>query len=1042
MMTRRWFVAFRSTLIVSGVMLALLYVGVVHAASRTLTDYVNALRGSDSSPEFSRGNTFPAVALPFGFNFWTPITESNSSTWLYQYRAQHISGFGVSHEPSPWTQDHGSIQIMPMFGTLRISPDERKTPFRHANETAHAHYYRVALDAEGITVEFSPTNHASKWRFTYEKAGPTYLLFNSIDKVPGTVAIDASARTVQGYVDQNGPRLYFFAHIEKAISSSQVQPGANVTGWVQLNVVANEAVEMSMATSFISVEQARKNLDLEVNNRSFDQIKQSAASEWARVLGKIEVQGATEDQKVTFYSNLYRAFLYPNSMWESVDGKPKHFSPYSNRLADGKIYVNNGFWDTYRAVWPLFSLLSPSKAAEMLEGFVTAFRDGGWVPRWSGPGYLDCMVGSSSDIVFADSYARGVTGFDIRTAYASMLKNALTYSAEPSKGRKGNDRSIFKGYVAVDLVAESTAWTLEDVINDFGIAQIAKALGDTTHYEYFLNRSMRYVTQFSTSAGFFRGKRNNGRWRSPDAEFYPSEWGGEFSEGNAWHYAAAATSDPQGMANLMGGRSRLAEKLDSVFNAPSAFKVGSYGGVIHEMTEAQQTNLGQYAHPNEPIHSMIYMYNYANRPAAAQWRARQVLAQLYESGRGTGRGYLGDEDNGQMSAWYLFSALGFYPASPGHAEYALGSPLFKRAVIHLENGKRFTVSAPENSYKNLFIQSAKLNGVPHTKNYLTHAAIMAGGVLDLTMGPIPSQWGTHANDVPTSITPGSSSRVPHFREDRAVGGKVTASSENLRAHAGKAAAFDDDSLTRWYAPEPAPSIQYSFGSGKRHAVSLYTLTSAADTPEFDPRDWQLQASNDCTHWQTIDQRSNQQFAWRRQTRVFSAENHMPFACYRLKIEANHGGKATQLSEIELIGDAPLVAAIAQESPGCNAESSSLRATDGNLSTHWCSTATTPELIVDLGANSLVNEVTLYHAGAGGEPVTLNTRAYTLELSLDGQQWYRVVEAKNNHESTTQHTFAPTVARFIRLIVTKPNSGADNKARIYELEVYGQAFNRP
>ena len=1042
MATRRWFVAFRSALIASGVMLALLDVGVVHAASRPLTDYVNALRGSDSSPEFSRGNTFPAVALPFGFNFWTPITEGNSDRWLYTYGARHISGFSVSHEPSPWVQDHGSIQVMPMFGKLRTRPEDRKASFRHENETARAHYYRVALDAEGITVELTPTNHASKWRFTYDKAGRAYLLFNSIDTVPGALSIDTAARTIQGHVDHNGPRLYFFAHVEKAISGSQVQPGKSVTGWLELNVNAKEAVEMSMATSFISIEQARKNLELEIGSRSFDRVKQAAATEWERMLGKIEIQGATEDQKVTFYSNLYRAFLYPNSMWENVDGQPKHFSPYSNRVANGKIYVNNGFWDTYRAVWPLFSLLNPSKAAEMLEGFVTAFRDGGWVPRWSAPGYLDCMVGSSSDIVFADSYLRGVTGFDIKTAYASMLKNALTYSSQPDRGRKGNDRSIFKGFAAIDRVGESAAWTLEDAINDFGIAQIAKVLGDETHHEYFLNRSMRYSTLFSPTVGFFRGKIDNGRWRTTDANFHPNEWGNEFAEGNAWHYAVAATSDPQGVANLLGGRSRLAEKLDSIFRAPSDFEVGSYGTTIHEMREAQAAHLGQYAHPNEPVHSLIYMYDYAGMPYAAQWRARQVLAQLYESGIGTGRGYLGDEDNGQMSAWYLFSALGFYPASPGHAEYALGSPLFKRAVIHLENGKHFIVSAPENSNKNLFIQSADLNGAPYRKNYLTHAAIMAGGELALLMGPTPSQWGSYPHVLPSSITPGSSPRTPYFRTDRAVDGKITASSENARAHQGKAAAFDDDSLTQWNAPESAPSIQYAFGSNRRYAVSLYTLTSAADTPEFDPRDWLLQASNDCVHWQTIDQRSNQQFTWRRQTRVFSAQNHLPFACYRLKIDANHGGKATQLSEIELIGDAPLTAAFASDSPGCDAESSSVRATDGNMSTKWCSTGAASEINVDLGTHGLVYQVMLYHAGSGGEPVTLNTRAYKVELSLDGRRWYRVVEEKNNHESVTQHTIAPTVARYLRLTVTKPNSGADREARIYELEVYGQAFNRP
>ena len=890
-----------------GFMLAVLGAKGAHAEERPLVEYVNTLRGSDSTPEFSHGNTFPAVAVPFGFNFWTPVTEVNSETWLYTYRTRQLTGFSVSHEPSPWIGDHGSVQVMPMFGKLRIAAVERATPLRHDKETARAHYYRVELPAEGLTVEVSPTNHASKWRLTFAKAGDAYMVFNSINDVAGTVSIDAKAQTVQGYVDHKGPRLYFFARIDKPLSASEVLAGPIATGWVKFDVAAKETVEMAMATSFISVAQARSNLEQEVGTQSFAQVRLAAAAEWEQLLGKIELQGATVEQKVTFYSNLYRSLLYPNSMWESVNGHPKYFSPYSNHVADGKIYVNNGFWDTYRAEWPLLSLLVPSKAAEMLEGFVTAYKDGGWAPRWSGPGYIDCMVGSSSDMVFADSYLRGVTGFDIRAAFASMLKNALTYSDDGRVGRKGNDRSIFKSYVPVESVPESTAWTLEDTINDFGIAQIAKALGDEVHYEYFLNRSLRYVASYSPAVGFFRGKRQDGHWRTPDSQFDPREWGNEYTEGNAWHYSAAVTTDVQGMANLFGGRERLAERLDSVFSASAEFKVGSYSNVIHEMREARATGMGQYAHSNEPLHSMIYLYDYANRPASTARRVRQVLARLYDSGVGTGRGYLGDEDNGQLSAWYLFSALGFYPASPGHAEYAIGSPLFRQATLHLENSKQFTVSAPENSSRNVYIQSAMLNGAPYSKSYLSHADIMAGGLLELKMGPAPSKWASGVDDVPSSITSALDSQPPVFRADLAVGGTIT---EGPIGPIGPDAAmlFDDDSDTYWGAPGHKFTIQYRFANTKKHIASLYTVTSAKDNPEADPRDWLLQASDDCVHWQTIDQRTNQHFNWRQQTQVFAVRNPAPHACYRFAIEANHGARFTRVAELELIGAAPPTAA--------------------------------------------------------------------------------------------------------------------------------------
>ena len=1009
--------------------------------AQPLSNYVNTLRGTNSTPEFSRGNTFPAVAVPFGFNFWTPITEANSDRWLYQYGAQAISGFAVSHEPSPWVQDHGSLQVMPMLGKLRTAPNDRKAAFRHDNEVARAHYYSVGLDGDGITVEITPTEHASKWRFTFAKAGNAFVLFNSIDSVAGSVSIDKASCRVEGFVDHNGPRLYFVANLNKPISNSSVAPGKSLTGWVEMNVVAQESVEMAMATSFISIEQARRNLELEVGRQSFEQVKQNAATEWDHVLSKIELQGGSENQKVTFYSNLYRAFLYPNSMWENVDGKPKYFSPYSQRLADGKIYANNGFWDTYRAVWPLYSVLSPRKAAEMLEGFVNAFRDGGWVPRWSAPGYLDCMVGSNSDIVFADSYLRHVTGFDIKTAYQSMLRNALTYSAQADRGRKGNERSIFKGYVPTDRVPEATAWTLEDVINDYGIAQIASLLGDSANYEYFLNRSRRYVELFSPSVGFFRGRRDDGKWRTPDAGFSPNEWGFEFTEGDAWHYTAAATSDPQGMVALFGGTADFGRKLDAVFTAPRDYKVGSYNVVIHEMREAYEGNMGQYAHANEPTHSLIYMYNYANRPSTTQFRVRQVLDYLYQSGIGTGNGYLGDEDNGQMSAWYVFSALGFYPASPGHPIYTLGSPLFTRATIRLENGKTFTIKAPANSRRNIFIQSARLNGAAYSKNYLTHDVIMAGGVLDLVMGDAPSQWGTGGQDAPNGLPQGRVIGVPTFRVDGAVGGKVTASSEASKKY-GALLAFDDDSLTEWHAKDSAPFVQYKFAHNNKHAVSLYTLTSAAESPEQDPRDWTLLAADDCVHWHAIDRRRNEQFTWRRHTRAFVAQNHTPYACYRLKIDANNGGATTQLAEIELIGDAPLAAAQAVNAPGCDPQSSSAAATDGSLHTKWCPTAASSELKVDLGDNQVVNQVIVYHAGAGGEPTRFNTRAFTIESSLDGVAWTRLSELGNNYDSVTQHNVTPTLARYVRLTVKQPNDGLDEHLHIYEVEVYTQPTDVP
>ena len=858
-----------------------------HAAPSRPSDTVNTLRGSDSSPGYSRGNTFPAVALPFGFNLWTPITEGNSERWLYRYRAKTIKGFAVSHEPSPWIGDHASIQVMPMTGTVRTAPGARASAFSHTREEARPYYYKVKLDDSGVTTEIAPTDHASVWRFTFSNSNKAFVLFDIIDSAAGSIAVNQAERTVQGYVDQNGPRMYFFAKIDRDIPSFGTSSGKGASGWIQLDVKARSAVTMTMATSFIGVGQAQANLIDEIGSKAFDQVRTEAQSAWDGLLGAIEVSGGTDEQRITFYSNLYRVFLYPNSMWERVNGQFEYFSPYTGKLQQGKTYVDNGFWDTYRAVWPLYSLLIPNKAGEMLGGFVTAFVDGGWVPRWSGPGYIDCMVGSHSDIVFADSFLRGVTNFDIRTAYVSMLKDAMAYSESRAKGRKGNERSIFLGYVPTDLVGYSAAWTLEDSINDFGIAEIAQMLGDRANYEYFSNRSLRYVLLYSPSVGFFRGRRADGSWRTSDANFSANEWGYEFVEGSPWQYSTAVTTDPQGLANLLGGLAQLSGKVDSMLHAPRAFRTGSYGQTIHEMREGYDADMGQYTHPNEPVHSALYMYDYAGAPYKTQARVRDVLERLYKSGVGSGDGYLGDEDNGQMSAWYLFSAMGFYPASPGHPEYAIGSPLFGSVVIHLENGKLFRVLAKHNSRTNRYIQSAKLNGVVYSKSYLTHAAIMQGGTLEFEMGSSPSRWG--AGSLPTSITPVSSNRVPVLRVDRAQGGAVTASSENLVDHASATDAFDDNSLTKWQAIEQAPSIYYRFASNRKYTVGLYTLTSAGDSPERDPKDWTLQASDDCTRWLTIDTRANEVFPWRNYTKAYLAKNTTPYSCYRLDISEQSRG---------------------------------------------------------------------------------------------------------------------------------------------------------
>ena len=867
------------------------------------TDYVNTLRGSNSGGGYSRGNTFPATAAPFGFNFWTPMTDANSTSWIYDYTKSSIQAFTISHMPSPWMGDRQTFQVMPQTGSVVVDRASRAAAFSHANETARAHSYSVTFNS-GLKTEIAPTDHAASWRFTFPGTA-SYLLFDTVNGLNGSLTIDRANGVVSGYTDHStgwgpAPRMYIYAKFSKAIADSLNVSGQRaVTSWVRFNTSPGEQVTMSIATSFISVAQAQSNLAQEIGAKTFDTVRLESESAWNAMLGKIEVEGATDDQKTILYSNMYRAFLFPNSAWENVNGTPSYASPYAsgNPVKTGKVYVNNGFWDTYRTTWPLYSLLMPTRAGEMLDGFVNGYKDGGWVTRWSAPGYANIMVGTNSDVIFADAYLKGVRNFDVSAAYDSMLRNATSYSSDPARGRKGMDRSIFLGYTPQDYVGESASWSLEGYLNDFGIAQLAQALGKTDDAQYFFNRSLNYVNLYSSSVGFFRGKNSNGTWRTADADFKANRWGCEYTEGNAWHYSMLAPQDGQGLANLYFGRSGLANKLDALFSAPRDYDVGCYGGTIHEMLEAYDVNMGQYGHSNQPVHHTLYMYSYAGTPWRIQQRVRDVLNNQYKSGLGTGYGYLGDEDNGEMSAWYLFSAMGFYPVSMGRPEYAMGAPYFSKMTVHLENGRDIVINAPNVSDTNRYIQSATLNGAAYTRNYLPHSALSNGATLSFTMGSAASTWGGGASDVPTSLTTGSA--APQPLADVAYTGSVSASGENSASGEGIVQAFDNNSQTKWLAFQAAPWIGIALPAAK--TVKMYTLTSGNDFPGRDPKSWSLLGSNDGSSWVTLDTRTAQDFPWRFQTRAFALNNTTAYSQYRLQVTTNHGDVNTQLAEWELIG---------------------------------------------------------------------------------------------------------------------------------------------
>lgn len=864
-----------------------------------LSDYASTTRGTNSSGSFSRGNTFPATAVPHGFNFWTPVTNAASKSWLYEYaRANNadnlptVQAFAVSHEPSPWMGDRQTFQLMPSAaaGTPATDRVQRALAFRHEKETAKPHLYGVTFE-NGLKAEITPTDHAAMMRFTYPGEDASVVFDNVTEE--GGLTLDPATSSFTGFSDvksglsAGATRMFVYGVFDAPVTGSAAQ---GVKGHLRFDAGADRTVTLRMATSLISVDQAKANLAAEISEGTrFEQVRERAQDAWDRILERVEVEGATHDQLVTLYSSLYRLYLYPNSGFEKVDGKNRYASPFSPmagpdtptrtgaKIVDGEVYVNNGFWDTYRTTWPAYSFLTPNKAGELVDGFVQQYKDGGWISRWSSPGYADLMTGTSSDVAFADAFVKGVD-FDAEAAYEAALKNATVVPPSRGVGRKGMETSPFLGYASTET-HEGLSWSLEGYLNDYGIAKMAQALHKKTgkkRYQeeaaYFLSRAQSYVSLFDSEAGFFQGRDLKGDWRVPSAQYDPRIWGYDYTETNGWGYAFTAPQDSRGLAGLYGGRKGLGQKLDTYFSTPETASpefVGSYGSVIHEMTEARDVRMGMYGHSNQVAHHVPYMYNAAGQPWKTQEKVREVLSRLY-TGSEIGQGYHGDEDNGEQSAWYLFSALGFYPLVMGSGEYAIGSPLFTKVTVRMDNGRKLVVEAPRNSAKNLYVQGVTVDGRRWNSTALPHDLLAEGGTLRFEMGPKPSAWGTGAQAGPVSITP--EGKAPSPRKD---------------AITGAGPLFDDTSATE------GAVAGVDLPVAKSVRAVQYTLTSSVRDKA--PAGWVLQGSADGTTWKDLDRRTNESFAWDRQTRVFSIAAPGSYAKYRLVAAASG-----TLAEVELL----------------------------------------------------------------------------------------------------------------------------------------------
>lgn len=729
-------------------------------------EWINPLMGTESNYELSNGNTYPAIALPWGMNTWVPQTGEMGSGWIYTYDAQKIRGFKQTHQPSPWMNDYGQFSIMPLTKHFKTTENGRASWFSHKAEIAKPYYYSVYLAEHDVTTEITPTERSAQFRFTFPKTDSAFIVIDALDK-GSYVKIIPEQKKIIGYSTKyaRGPlpnfKNYFVIYVDKPFSLSQTYSDTVLTGSNELQAnrslavigfktTEGEKVHLRVASSFISFDQAELNLKSEQGNDNFDVTKQKAKDVWNRTLNHITVSGGTVDQTRTFYSCLYRMLFFPNKLYEiNAKGERVHYSPYTGETMPGYMFAGTGFWDTFRALYPFLNLVYPSVDKEMQEGLINDYKEGGWLPEWSSPGYADIMIGNNSASVVADAYLKGIRGYDINKLYEALLHGANNEGPNAT-GRRGVEYYNTLGYVPRDVkIGQSAARTLEYAYDDFSIYQLGKALNKpAAEIDVYKKRSLNYKNVFDPSTGFMRGRNKDGSFETP---FSPYRWGGAFIEGNSWHYTWSVFHDIQGLINLMGGKKQFVTKLDSVFTAPPVFSDKEYnGGVIHEMREMQVMNMGQYAHGNQPIQHMIYLYNYAGEPWKTQYWIREAMNRLYKP---TPDGYCGDEDNGQTSAWYVFSAMGFYPVCPTSGQYVLGTPLFKSMTINLENGKKIVINAPNNSGNNKYINTMTCNGKTYNNNWLSHTTLAQGSVINFNLSAQPNkQRGIDASNFPYSLS--------------------------------------------------------------------------------------------------------------------------------------------------------------------------------------------------------------------------------------------------------------------------------------------------
>jgi predicted alpha-1,2-mannosidase len=706
----------------------------------SLISYVNPFIGTGG-----HGHTYPGATMPFGMMQLSPDTRLDgwdgcsgyhySDTEIYGFSHTHLSGTGVS--------DYGDILLMPtnkqVFNNGADGKEGYKSKFSHAKEIAEPGFYKVHLDDTNIDVELTVSKRSGIHKYQFPTPENQFVILDLLhrDKVLDAKIMKVSDTEIVGYrfseAWASDQRLYFAiktSHSFRDVLQAATKKGMPGAQKIALNFrnPKNEALTIKIGISAVDIAGAKKNLEGEIGNQTFDQVKITAQDYWEKKLEKIVLEDSNEENKTNFYTSLYHVSIAPN-LYQDIDGRYRGMDLKIHETIDFDYYTVFSLWDTYRAAHPLYTIIAQEKTNDFINTFLAKYEEGGILPIWDvSANYTGCMIGYHAVPVIADAYLKGIRSYDAEKAFEAMKHSA-------TRDKLGLDSYKNFGFIPVEKESESVSKTLEYAYDDWTIAQMAKDLGKENDYKTYLERAQYYKNVFDPSSQFMRGRFRN-TWFAP---FDPYEVNFNYTEANAWQYSFYVPQDISGLIKLVGGKKELEQNLDNLFAAKDKTS-GSHQVDITGL-------IGQYAHGNEPSHHMAYLYNFVNKPYKTQEKVRQILTELYSNAPD---GISGNEDCGQMSAWYIFSSLGFYPVTPGSNQYIIGSPLFEKATINLESGKTFTVEAEHLSEENKYIKSAKLNGDIYPYSYIKHQDIINGGTLLFEMTNESSLWATKDAFIPTT----------------------------------------------------------------------------------------------------------------------------------------------------------------------------------------------------------------------------------------------------------------------------------------------------